>query len=150
MSGTSTRSAVLVGAACALAALLPIATGAPPDPPSDPISPKLNVPKSRLAIDGYDPVAYFPEGGAEPRKGEKNLTVNYRGATYSFATEANRERFRHEPSKYEPAYGGWCAYAMASDDRVEIDPKSFLIEDGSLLLYLARYQFAGYIGRSTM
>ena len=59
----------------------------------------------------------------------------YRGATYRFANAQNRARFLAAPSRYEPAYGGWCAYAMASDDRVEVDPKSFRIEDGSLLLF---------------
>lgn len=103
--------------------------------PIDPLREHLNLAKNGLALDGYDPVAYFPEGGSDPSKGAKTRTVEYRGATYRFANDANRERFRGEPSRFAPAYGGWCAYAMASDDRVEIDPESFLIEDGSLLVF---------------
>lgn len=105
------------------------------DEVTDHLREHLNVPRSGLAIEGYDPVAYFPEGGGDPKKGAKTRTVEYRGATYRFASDANRDRFLAMPSHYAPAYGGWCAYAMADDDRVEIDPESFLIEDGSLLLF---------------
>ena len=95
----------------------------------------LNLPKSRLAIGGYDPVAYFPEGGGEPAKGKQRFQTTWRGVTYRFANEANLERFLVDPDRYEPAYGGWCAWAMVDDDRVEVDPKSFLIQDGEVLLF---------------
>lgn len=89
----------------------------------------------QLAIDGYDPVAYFPEGGGKPAKGKKELSLTHRGVTYRFANAANRDAFKASPDKYEPAYGGWCAYAMADDRRVEIDPKAFKITDGRLYLF---------------
>ena len=95
----------------------------------------LNLGKRSLALQGYDPVAYFPEGGGKPKKGDKRITATHRGVTYRFTNEANRERFLAAPVRYEPAFGGWCAYAMADDDRVEIDPKSFLIQDGELLVF---------------
>ena len=88
-----------------------------------------------LALDGHDPTAYFPEGGGEPTKGRTDLQTTHRGVTYRFATRENRERFLAEPSRFEPAYGGWCAYAMASGQEVEVDPESFLIEDGRLLVF---------------
>jgi len=118
-------------------ALLPTAAALQQEAPAptDPLRARSNLSGSHLAIEGYDPVAYFPEGGAEPRKGGKDLTVDYRGAQYRFATRANRDLFLARPSDFAPAFGGWCAYAMASNDRVEIDPKSFLVEDGSLLLF---------------
>ncbi|MDF1837867.1 MAG: YHS domain-containing (seleno)protein [Planctomycetota bacterium] len=96
---------------------------------------KLNLGKRSLAIDGYDPVAYFPEAGGKPAKGKKNITWNHRGVVYRFANERNRMLFQGHPVRYEPAYGGWCAWAMAKDDRVDIDPDSFLIQDGELLLF---------------
>ena len=96
-----------------------------------------NLDKKGLAIDGYDPVTYFKEGGGKPRKGEKSITTAYRGVTYRFRNEANRDLFLATPGRYEPAYGGWCAWAMSADDpsKVEIDPKSYLIEEGRLLLF---------------
>jgi peroxiredoxin len=95
-----------------------------------------NLPASHLAIEGYDPVSYFPEGGATPAKGLKELTFTHAGATYRFATQANLDRFRANPARYEPAHGGWCTYAMGKDGtKVEVDPKSFVVADGRLFLF---------------
>lgn len=91
--------------------------------------------KDGLALMGYDPVGYFPEGGGKPIKGSDTITYRYRGVLYRFATNANKETFVAAPAKYEPAYGGYCAYGMAKEDKVEIDPRSFLIENGKLLLF---------------
>jgi YHS domain-containing protein len=104
-------------------------------PPIDPARAVSNLDGKHLAIGGFDPVAYFPAGGGEPTKGSKDVTAVYRGATYRFASAAHRDLFLASPSEFAPAYGGWCAYAMASGERVEVDPESFLIEDGSLLLF---------------
>ena len=87
------------------------------------------------AIDGYDPVAYFAIGGGKPAKGSKEREVAFRGVRYRFATVKNRELFLAAPERYEPAYGGWCAYAMASNDKTEANPESFLIENGRLLVF---------------
>ena len=54
---------------------------------------------------------------------------------YRFSTEENLDRFKASPDRYEPAYGGWCAYAMSMDKRVDPSPKSFLIQDGRLHLF---------------
>ena len=89
-----------------------------------------------LAIAGYDPVAYFPEGGAAPAKGDPGIAWTWGGATYRFATEANREQFKSHPARYEPAYGGWCAYAVGAKARkVPVDPLAYLVEEDRLLLF---------------
>ena len=88
-----------------------------------------------LALGGYDPTAYFPEGGGKPTKGKSKIEAEHRGVTYRFASEKNRELFLGSPEKFEPAYGGWCAYAMAKGSRADIDPKSYLIQDGQLLVF---------------
>ena len=87
-----------------------------------------NLGEHGLALQGYDPVAYFPEGGGEPRQGRAEFSVTLRGATYRFADARHKQLFLDDPRRYEPAFGGWCAYAMAEGDRVSIDPESFLIE----------------------
>lgn len=97
--------------------------------------PLNNVDKKGVALKGYDPVAYFEEGGGEPTKGEKSITAEHDGATYRFATEEHRELFTEDPEKFAPAYGGWCAYAMAEGEKVEIDPKSYEIHDGRLFVF---------------
>jgi YHS domain-containing protein len=110
-------------------------TPAPRAAPPDPLGAQSNLDRATLAIGGWDPVAYFPEGGGAPAKGKKEHSARYRGATYRFASAEHRELFLTRPSDFAPAYGGWCAYAMSKGDRVEVDPRSFLIEDGSLLLF---------------
>jgi len=97
--------------------------------------PLRNADKNGLAIEGYDPVAYFPEGGGLPRKGRLTIIDQHVGLTYRFATEANRARFQENAERYAPAFGGWCAWAMVQGDRVDVDPRSFLVEDGRLLLF---------------
>jgi len=86
-----------------------------------------------VAIHGYDPVAYHVDGAAV--RGDPAIAAEHAGATWRFASEANREKFRAGPERYAPAYGGWCAWAMADGEFVDVDPASFLIEDGRLLLF---------------
>ncbi len=87
-----------------------------------------------VAIQGYDPVAYFTAKKAT--KGSAQFGTTYKGIPYRFASAANRDLFLKSPAMYEPAYGGWCAYAMGdSGEKVEIDPETFEIRDGKLYLF---------------
>ncbi len=87
-----------------------------------------------IAIQGYDPVAYFTQNKAV--KGNKMMTGIAEGVTYYFATAANKDLFLKDFKKYEPQYGGWCAYAMGSSgEKVEIDPETFKIVNGKLYLF---------------
>jgi YHS domain-containing protein len=95
---------------------------------------QFNIEKSGLAIMGYDPVAYFTQNKAVA--GKKELAVIADGITYYFSSTQNKEAFKTNPHKYEPEYGGWCAYAMgASGEKVEIDPETFKILNGKLYLF---------------
>jgi len=85
-----------------------------------------------VAIRGYDPVAYFVEG--KPVEGSADYTADYEGATWHFASAANRDLFAADPAKYAPAYGGYCAYGMAQGGKVPIDPNSWKIVDEVLYL----------------
>lgn len=97
-----------------------------------------NIEKDGLAIHGYDPVAYFLQGKAV--KGNKQFSVSYDGLLYYFASSDNKEAFKKSPAKYEPQYGGWCAYAMGnSGEKVEVDPETFKIKDGKLYLFYNKY-----------
>jgi len=84
------------------------------------------------AIRGYDPVAYFTK--KKPTKGDKKHQFVWRGATWSFANAANLERFRNDPIRYAPQYGGYCAYAMSKGSYASIDPLAWTIHDGKLYL----------------
>jgi YHS domain-containing protein len=99
---------------------------------------QFNISKSSLAIDGYDPVAYFTQNKAV--KGNKSYAVAHDGITYYFSSAENKQAFIAKPSSYEPQYGGWCAYAMGnSGEKVEIDPETFKITGGKLYLFYNKY-----------
>ncbi|MCB9566530.1 MAG: hypothetical protein H6710_04830 [Myxococcales bacterium] len=100
-----------------------------------PALPDYNLRRESLAIQGYDPVAYFPEGGGAPLAGDPTITATYEGVVYRFASAEHRDRFVASPRRYEPAYGGWCAYAMAKGNRINVNPEAFLIQDERLLLF---------------
>jgi YHS domain-containing protein len=91
-----------------------------------------------LAIQGYDPVAYFKQNTAV--KGSKDLAVFHQGATYYFSSADNKSAFKKNAAQYEPQYGGWCAYAMGSKgEKVPIDPKTFKITNGKLYLFYNKF-----------
>jgi len=91
--------------------------------------------KDGLALDGYDPVSYFEKGREKPEQGDPAITATVRGVTYRFSSQANMIRFLAGPERYEPAYGGWCAWAMRSGEKVEPDFDSYTITDGRLCLF---------------
>ena len=94
--------------------------------------------KKNIAIEGYDPVSYFDN---KPIEGKEELKFNFKGITYLFASPTNLNKFKTTPEKYEPAYGGWCAYAMGeTGEKVKIDPETYKILDGKLYLF---YNFRG-------
>jgi YHS domain-containing protein len=79
-----------------------------------------------LAIEGYDPVAYFVSNKAV--KYSSKYGVSQQGITYYFYSQANKEAFLRNPEGYKPQYGGWCAYALGdSGEKVSIDPETFKI-----------------------
>lgn len=85
-----------------------------------------------LAIDGYDPVAYFTDG--RPVEGSSEFSFAWQGATWRFASAAHRDLFAGSPGKYAPQYGGYCAYAVAQGHTADIDPAAWTVVDGRLYL----------------
>jgi YHS domain-containing protein len=93
-----------------------------------------SVNEADVILEGYDMVSYFKR--EKPLKGNPQFQTKEDDAVYWFANEENKQAFLKEPKKYEPQYGGWCAYAVAdSKSKVSVDPNSFLIQDGRLLLF---------------
>ena len=94
--------------------------------------------EKKVAIQGYDPVAYFTQKKAV--KGKTTFATTYEGVVYNFSSQANKDLFLKSPASYEPQYGGWCSYAMgANGEKVEIDPETFKIVDGKLNLFYNAY-----------
>lgn len=94
----------------------------------------FNTDKNGIALEGYDPVAYFKVGKAI--KGSSKYAVNADGIVYHCSNSTNQQLFIANYKSYEPAYGGWCAFAMGkSGEKVSIDPETFKITNGRLYLF---------------
>ena len=85
-----------------------------------------------VAVGGYDPVAYFTEG--KPVQGKPEIPLAHDGATWRFSSEANRDLVKADPAKYAPQYGGYGAWAVASNYTAKGDPRAWTIRDGKLYL----------------
>lgn len=86
-----------------------------------------------LAAHGYDVVSFF---SGQPVVGTDAFAIAHNGATYRFASQANLDTFKAEPSKYEPAFGGYCAYGVALGKKFDGDPRFWKVVDGKLYLNL--------------
>lgn len=119
-----------------VAALLAVGVAVLPSKPvraySETSTKAINVDAAGVAIHGYDPVAYFTVG--KPTPGNAQFTAKHDGATYRFATAANRDAFLKEPAKYAPAFGGFCAMGAVLEKKLDGDPKLWRIVDGKLYL----------------
>ncbi|MGO4708974.1 YHS domain-containing (seleno)protein [Chryseobacterium sp. 2TAF14] len=94
--------------------------------------------EKKLAIQDYDPVAYIEQNKAV--KGKKELAVNINGAIYYTSSKKNQELLKKNPYKYEPVYGGWCAFALGDyGEKVEINPTTFKVIDGKTHLFYNKF-----------
>lgn len=114
----SRRSAIILIAAF---------SGAPALAASDPVFTRWG-----NAIRGYDPVAYFTQGG--PVKGSSDFEAEWNGATWRFATAENRDLFVADPDAYAPQFGGYCAFAVANGYTASTVPEAWTIHNGRLYL----------------
>jgi len=92
---------------------------------------KVNVDSKGVILKGYDAVAFFKQG--KPVKGNPGIESIYQGATYLFASTADKADFDKDPAKYVPQYGGFCAYGVANGMTTGIsDPDAFVVYNGKL------------------
>jgi YHS domain-containing protein len=95
-----------------------------------------NLGDGRLGLKGFDPVGVMDANTV--LAGSPNISVVYGGVTYNFISVANRNAFNANPTKYEPTYGGWCAWAMANESYADIDPRFFTIKNGRAHYFISR------------
>ncbi len=130
------RNAAFV--ALALAGMASCSITADPSDASVAVSPaaqeRFLVDAEGAAVHGYDVVAYQVDG--RPRRGLARHAARHQGVEWLFATSENCETFLANPAKYEPAFGGYCAYGVAANGvKVPTNPETFRIRDGELLLF---------------
>jgi YHS domain-containing protein len=88
--------------------------------------------EGRSGHKGFDPVSYFDSG--EATEGSSDYALRLNGVTYRFSSADNLQRFKSNPTKFAPQYGGYCAYAMSLNRIADIDPARWAIVDGKLYL----------------
>jgi hypothetical protein len=88
--------------------------------------------KNGIAINGYDAVAYFTE--SKPVKGNDSFVVEWKDVKWLFAGKANADLFKAAPEKYEPQYGGYCAYGCSRGYKAKTSPDAWTIDNGKLYL----------------
>ncbi len=84
--------------------------------------------------EGYCPVAYFAVN--KPVRGKPQYASTYNDVTYHFVSADAKKAFDGDPNKYIPAFGGWCAFGMAVQDKFPVDPRNFKLVNGRLMVFL--------------
>jgi YHS domain-containing protein len=148
-------TAASVAAVLALASISPVGasdkqtpdpaentTGSEPNVPDQNGSPKeakgtttakVNVDSEGIILKGYDAVAYFKQG--KPVRGNPAIQSTYQGATYLFASPADKADFDKDPAKYAPRYGAFCSYGVANGVLADTEgPDAFAVYKGKLYL----------------
>ena len=95
-----------------------------------------NTATPRVAIEGYDPVAYFTDG--RPVKGSAAFSFPFDEAVYYFANAEHQKMFAADPDRYAPQFSGYCAAGLSMGVKVEADPEAWVISDGKLYVFYSR------------
>src|SRR5213082_3564210 len=85
----------------ALAAMMAVASNVAP------AAEPAGVKSERVALQGYDPVAYFTDG--HPEMGSAEFLASFDGATYWFKNGEHKALFAADPDHYAPRFNGYCA-----------------------------------------
>jgi len=96
-------------------------------------APIVTNPLTGLAIDGFDPVAYFtPEG---PAQGKAEFEYHLAGVIWRFRNEGNRAAFIDHSEVYAPQFGGYDPVAIARGVPVPGHPLIWIISDQRLYFF---------------
>lgn len=87
----------------------------------------------RVALSGYDPVAYFEDG--EPAKGSREFWFAFDDVVYLFRSPQHRDKFAADPERFAPQYDGYCAGGVSKGYKTEPDPEAWLIANGRLFVF---------------
>jgi len=93
-------------------------------------------PGRRIALGGYDPVAYFTDG--HPDKGSSEFWFAFDDAVYLFRSAEHRSMFAADPERYAPQYSGFCAAGVSKGYKVEPDPEAWVIANGKLYVLMLK------------
>ena len=90
----------------------------------------------RVALRGYDPVAYFTDN--HPVKGSAEFSASFDGTTYWFKNAEHKALFVADPDHYAPRFNGYCTMQVSRGVKYEADPEAWAIADGKLWVFGAK------------
>ena len=93
-----------------------------------------NIDNSNIALQGYSAVSYLDLGLAQ--RGNKNYKSDYKKVAYYFTSAEQKAAFDKNPSKYQPQFGGYCAFGIYAGAKFRVDPNKFMVKDGTYYLFL--------------
>ncbi|MGH6709754.1 MAG: YHS domain-containing (seleno)protein [Bradyrhizobium sp.] len=88
---------------------------------------------SGLAIEGFDPVAYFTDSRAA--QGVADYEAAEAGAVWRFRNEGNRASFMAHPEIYAPQFGGYDPIDLGRGVTYAGNPRLWLIAGQRLYLF---------------
>jgi YHS domain-containing protein len=88
---------------------------------------------SGLAIEGFDPVAYFTE--AQAIRGVADYEAAEAGAVWRFQNASNRDAFAAHPEIYGPQFGGYDPIDVARGIAYAGNPRFFVVTGQRLYLF---------------
>ena len=83
-----------------------------------------------VALDGYDVVAYFTEG--KPVKGNTTFAITIDSVQWRFSSEEHLKMFQDNKERYQPRFGGWCAYGVSENHKSPTSPDAWTIVNDKL------------------
>ncbi|MBA7651718.1 hypothetical protein ES703_59537 [subsurface metagenome] len=88
---------------------------------------------SGLAIEGFDPVAYFTD--AQAIRGVPDFEAAEAGAVWRFHNASNRDAFAAHPEVYGPQFGGYDPIDVARGIAYAGNPRFFVVTGQRLYLF---------------
>jgi YHS domain-containing protein len=95
-----------------------------------------------LAIDGFDPVAYFIDSA--PKPGRAGFELRRGGVSWRFANEGNRAAFAADPEIYMPRFGGYDPVAVARGSAAAGHPSLWAVAHNRLYLFFSEETLAAF------
>jgi len=90
--------------------------------------------RSDVALQGYDPVAFYTKDKAV--MGVEEFTYQWQEVQWQFESQQNKQAFIEEPEKYAPQYGGYCSFAVSQGVTADINPQVWHLENQKLYLFM--------------
>ncbi|MGB0373269.1 MAG: YHS domain-containing (seleno)protein [Opitutales bacterium] len=101
-------------------------------------------PDTELALSGFDVVSYHVSEA--PVKGHPSFQIKWSGAYWRFSSQTNMRKFKNDPQKFAPEFGGYCAVGMAAGGKEvhACNPTVYTIQDGRLIVFSSKAQLESW------